>query len=242
MIAPCTLGNTNLQHLLDRLKHPAPVRSHVATRLAHLGIDQIAVPETLQHMKGGALGAVQKPQPQHVPVDEVCEGAQTARQPSVNHLFHPALQARLTATAQAGDCVMEHEAVFQIEQIHCLAAGVAVVLVGPRGQRLEVVVDQLPGEFDRRPGDLDVLIHPAVLALAAPMAEQPPHPHRGETAVADRLAQKGHAPAAIDAIDLGAERWQAGADLGDQIGRQILNPRPDAAPSQSRGRVGSAPN
>jgi len=91
---------------------------------------------------------------------------------------------------------VRHEVVLQVQQVHCLAAGVFVVFVGPASQRIEVVVNHFAFEIHRGAGHLDVLVHPAVFALAAALAEQAQHPHRENPPVAHQPPLKRHAAAA----------------------------------------------
>ena len=80
----------------------------------------------------------------------------------------------------------------------------------------------LPAEVHRGPGHLDVLVHPAVLALPPPVAEEPQHPDGKDPAEADQPPLKGHAPPAIDPIDLRRQPRQPRADLRRQLRGQIL--------------------
>jgi len=160
--------------------------------------------------------AVEEAQPDHVAIEEIDQRAKAAGQAGVHVFLDPALDAGLGAAAQASDRVARHEAVFQIQQVHRFAAGVVVVLGGPPGQRVQVVVDQFVPEIDGLAGDLDVFVHPAVFALAAPGAEQAQHPNRKQAAEADALALKGHAPPAERTVDFGAEAGQPLADFRRQ--------------------------
>lgn len=99
-------------------------------------------------MERGACLAVEKAQPEDVAVEEVGECAKAWREARIDDLLQPALRCRLVSGSEAGDRIVRHEAVLEVQQIHRLATGVLVVLVRPPGERVQVVVDQLADEVD----------------------------------------------------------------------------------------------
>src|SRR5690606_21567554 len=112
----------------------------------------------------------------------------------------------LATASQAGDRVVRHEPILQVQQVNGLPASVLIVLVGPPGERIQVVVDQLTGKINRLPGHLDVLVHPAVLALPVAVTEQAQHAHGKHSAITNEAALESHPATKMYTIDFRAER------------------------------------
>src|ERR1017187_2357847 len=178
---------------------------HVALDFGHLSIYQVAIPKALQDMKRGARPSIQKAQTNHIPVEEVNECPKARWRPSVHPFFDPALERCLRAVCEACDTVDRQKAVFEIEQVDRLATSVTVVLVGPPGQRVEVVVDQRTAEICSRSRHLYVLVHPAVFAPPATVSEKAQDTDVEEAAEADQTALKDHAPTAEYSVHLGVQ-------------------------------------
>lgn len=70
---------------------------------------------------------------------------------------------------------------------------------------MQVVVDNFTGEIKSGTSDFDMLVHPAVLAFAAPETEQTQDTDREDPSITDQLSLEGHAPTAVDSIDFPGE-------------------------------------
>ena len=57
--------------LLHHVHHRLPLAAGTGFRLVDFGVDQEAVPETLQHVPDHAGNPVQEPQPQEIAIDEI---------------------------------------------------------------------------------------------------------------------------------------------------------------------------
>src|SRR5437667_10782475 len=195
---------------------------HIALDFGHLSIHQVAIPKALQDMKRGARPSIQKAQTNHIPVKKVSECPKARWQPGVHPLFDPALKRCLCAVCEACDSVDWQKTVFEIEQVDRLAASGTIVLVGPPGQRVEVVVDQRAAEICGRTGRLNVLVHPAVFAPSATVPEKPQDTDVKEAAEADQTPLKGHTPTAEYSAHLGVQARQPLADLRSQFRGEVL--------------------
>ena len=107
-----------------------------------------------------------------------------------------------------------HEAVLEVKQVDRFQTGVLVVLRGPPGERIEVVVDQLASKLHCRASHLDVLVHPAALALSASIAEKSENTNRANATMTNPPSLEGHTPAYKDTVYLGAHAPQSCLDLG----------------------------
>lgn len=122
------------QHGADGGRGIDAIAAHIGLHLVELNVHEVAVPEPLQEMESGALPAIEKPEPDHITIEEIQECPPSPGQARIDVFLYPAFEASLLAASEIGHSLMGHETVFEVQEIDHLAACIGIVLLGPPGQ------------------------------------------------------------------------------------------------------------
>jgi hypothetical protein len=106
-----------------------------------LGVDEEAVPEPLQEVKDQSGPAVEEPEAQDIPVEPIGAGAPEQRAPTVEILLQPAAAAGLVVEFDGAS-----GASLKRKQVLHFPVCIAIVLLGPEGKPLVILVDDVVGQ------------------------------------------------------------------------------------------------
>src|SRR4051794_15229140 len=121
-----------------------PVPADICSCLANLHVDEQEIPKSLKDVKGEASASVQEAQPQKVALQKVSDRPHVKRQSRIDVVADLPLQTRAAIEALLGARHRHQQRIFGADIFYHLPSAVRIMLVGPEGDVLAIIVDQVP--------------------------------------------------------------------------------------------------